>query len=282
MDHSNKNGKISYKDIMLYIFCSIVITFSIFSVITVYSKKTKLAEEKIKAKAGKNGYNSEYKLDPLSGESFTFWDGINLPQEPTTEISMNNLPNEATLELSLINQYPELPSGCEAIALTMVLNYYGYNLDKLTIADRYLIKSNDNFLIGFKGDPHSKSGGGAYSPSITNTANRFLIESGDTRACVNVSGTELEELFPFIAQGNPVIVWTTINGQKANPSGPVYRYGDTEYQWVSQEHCVVLTGYNLTKNEITIYDSISGIVVYDKDEFKNTYNEMWKMAVVIQ
>lgn len=31
-------------------------------------------------------------------------------------------------------QMQELPTGCEVTALTMVLNYYGYTIDKVTMA----------------------------------------------------------------------------------------------------------------------------------------------------
>lgn len=37
-----------------------------------------------------------------------------------------------------IMQMPELPTGCEITALTMVLNYYGFDVDKVTLATEYL------------------------------------------------------------------------------------------------------------------------------------------------
>ncbi len=40
---------------------------------------------------------------------------------------INNVP--------LINQFPELPTGCEATALTMLLRYHGVNVSKKDIAD---------------------------------------------------------------------------------------------------------------------------------------------------
>ena len=40
-----------------------------------------------------------------------------------------------------IIQYPDLPTGCETTSLTMVLNYLGYPVDKLDLADHYLDKN---------------------------------------------------------------------------------------------------------------------------------------------
>ena len=38
----------------------------------------------------------------------------------------------------IIFQMPELPTGCEITALTMVLNYYGMEADKVEMATKYL------------------------------------------------------------------------------------------------------------------------------------------------
>ena len=50
-----------------------------------------------------------------------------------------NLPEQAQIEdFGLILQMPELPTGCEITALTMMLNYYGYTVDKTVMASDYL------------------------------------------------------------------------------------------------------------------------------------------------
>ena len=62
----------------------------------------------------------------------------------------------------------------------------------------------------------------------------------------------------------------------------IYKYGDTDYTWVYNEHCVVLTGYSIPDNTITVYDSIDGIMTYNTDEFQKIYDDMWKMSVVLE
>ena len=51
-------------------------------------------------------------------------------------------------EIQPILQEPELPTGCESVALTMALEYLGFELEKTTIADQYLIRSATNFAEG--------------------------------------------------------------------------------------------------------------------------------------
>lgn len=68
------------------------------------------------------------------------------------------------LPMENILQNPELPTGCESVALTMVLNYYGQKLSKTTIADEYLIRDPENFVTAYKGDPYQISGDGIYAP----------------------------------------------------------------------------------------------------------------------
>lgn len=41
-------------------------------------------------------------------------------------------------DFPIIYQMPELPTGCEITAMTMVLNYYGYSVDKVQMATQYL------------------------------------------------------------------------------------------------------------------------------------------------
>ena len=75
----------------------------------------------------------------------------------TNEISENDIPLEENVEeyfveqesaiaesehqinlFDIIFQMPELPIGCETTALTMVLNYYGMEADKIEMATKYL------------------------------------------------------------------------------------------------------------------------------------------------
>lgn len=60
-------------------------------------------------------------------------------QLSVSEETVNDLPDVYRIECyESLNQNPELPTGCEITSLTSVLNYYGCNVDKTTMADVYL------------------------------------------------------------------------------------------------------------------------------------------------
>lgn len=229
-----------------------------------------------------HGQKGDIILDPYSDEEFSFWEGLPVEDKPAPTVEQSTLPESCLLELELMYQKPELPTGCESVSLTMVLNYYGFYLTKTTIADEYLIHSTNNFVMGFVGNPATSAGSGAYAPAMTNTANRYLVEQHSEKTAINISGTELEDLFFYIADGSPIIVWATSDMKPASLTGSSYLYGDITYQWAPNEHCVVLSGYNLADQTVTIHDPLNGVVTYPIDEFKAVYDSMWRMAILIK
>ena len=50
------------------------------------------------------------------------------------------MPKIATLDVKNILQTPELPNGCEITSLTILINHLGFDVDKLTMADKLLDK----------------------------------------------------------------------------------------------------------------------------------------------
>ena len=94
-------------------------------------------------------------------------------------------------DFDIIEQYPELPTGCEITAMTMVLNYYGYQVNKVTMALDYMPKvqaefyrSEDGRLMGpdlenfFVGDPTEETGYICGTGAIVTAANRYLADVG--------------------------------------------------------------------------------------------------------
>lgn len=204
--------------------------------------------------------------------------------QPVDKIDSSDpdFPKVFDLELELIEQFPELPAGCEAVSLTMILNYYGFDLDKEYIIDNYQVFS-DNFVLGYCGDPYSPTtGGGCYAPGMTDTANNFLKDKGSELRAKNITGTEFEDLFEYVAAGKPVLVWTTM-GMGPSSKG-YYQYDNlgNAYAWDNMEHCVVLAGYDIAANTVSIYDPMEGFVYRDIDAFKTSYESMYKMAIILK
>ena len=127
-------------------------------------------------------------------------------------------------DFEIMEQYPELPTGCEITAMTMVLNYYGYNVDKVTMALDYMPKIQAEFYRGedgrlmgpdlenfFVGDPTEETGYICGTGAIVTAANAYLTDVGSDMTAVAMKNAQPEELYDLIDQGTPVVIWCTIN-----------------------------------------------------------------------
>ncbi|MBQ8319094.1 MAG: C39 family peptidase [Lachnospiraceae bacterium] len=194
---------------------------------------------------------------------------------------LKELPPQASIELELVYQHPELPTGCESVALTMLLKYYGFDLDKTTIASEYLIYSS-NFVEGFIGSPFTQGGAGIYSPGLTRTANKYLNAQESELNAINVTDSTPEELYRYVSEDTPVVIWNTVYNLPNNPTGNVVKWGEKEYVWDRCEHCMVLSGYDLERNVVIIHDPIEGVVERDADVFWERYEKLGSMALIIR
>ena len=186
-------------------------------------------------------------------------------------------------DFKVISQLPELPTGCEVTSLTMVLNHLGINADKLDIADNYLTKGEYGVTDprkAFVGNPRTEENSrGCYAPVLVEAANKYLSAKGSGKTAKDISGGDLEKLFPYIDKGIPVIVWGIMDCQKSE----VVSIGEADGQtlnWVRPEHCMVLVGYSDT--EITEADPYYGAIkTYTREQFKSGYNDLFKQAIAI-
>lgn len=189
---------------------------------------------------------------------------------------------ELRLGVDNIEQNPELPTGCEVTSLTIVLNYLGYDVDKLTLADLFLPKGE----IGethpdeaFIGNPRDKSSYGANAPVLVTTANDYLAKAEGKHTAYDITGTEFPELIKYINDGYPVMVWETMHMLESYPSTK-WKLDSGEYQWYARFHCMVLIGY--TNDKYIMADPLNnGITYYDKDIVEQRYSELGQQAIVI-
>ncbi|WP_205839044.1 C39 family peptidase [Bilifractor porci] len=188
--------------------------------------------------------------------------------------------DQIRLNVPCVMQFPELPTGCESVALTNLLLYNGFSLGKTTIADNYL-PYGSNYAVSFVGNPHSVNGAGVYPPGIVIAANRYLAAKGSSLRAYDITGSSMEQLYSYLDQGYPVLVWSTTG--MASPHVTGYQsYGGRNYPWFSQEHCVVLKGYNRRTNTVYVSDSISGDIGRNASRFTDLYNQIGRFAVIIR
>ena len=207
---------------------------------------------------------------------------------------MDPLPAAASVSgVNPILQNPELPSGCEVTALTMLLNYRGFSVSKEVLASDYLPYDNDIYYVNgtryaanpwrtFVGEPHTQRFG-CYAPVVVKTANRFLAEQGSGLQAVDLTGAGIEACYEKVARGEPVLVWATI-GLADPESLTQYGWIDKEsgkwFHWVTGEHCYVLTGY--TPATVSVCDPLEGEMVYNRALFEQRYEALYCQAVSIE
>lgn len=191
----------------------------------------------------------------------------------------------AWVDVPCYSQYPELPTGCESVALTNLLNYYGFGLGKTIIADYYLPKgSNGNFVTAFDGNPRRSSGGlmGCVAPAITIAGNNFLRAAGSGKQAKDVSFSLISSIKNRLTCGQPVEMWNTEWGSWPGGRYATRWYNGHSYGLWGGNHAVVLKGYDDEQGIVYLSDSINGNVTRNAQVFFGTWQQMDSQAVVIE
>ncbi|MGN0587653.1 MAG: C39 family peptidase [Oscillospiraceae bacterium] len=191
------------------------------------------------------------------------------------------------IKADMILQNPELPTGCEITSLTMLLNYIGFKADKLVLADKYLPKgeyrASDPYKV-FVGDPRFTFAYGCYSNPIVEAAEKYLAEYDKKSVWEvrNITGCGYDNLYAALDRNCPVIAWATIDMKEPVRGSEWLIPGtNTMYVWTAREHCVLLVGYDKSKNLVYINDPLKGITSYDKTLFEKRFSQMGSHAVII-
>ncbi len=197
---------------------------------------------------------------------------------------------KAFMPVEVLMQNPELPNGCEITALTALLNYYGYEAEKLDMADNYLpqeaFNRKDGKLIGanpykaFAGNPRDNSGFFSYAPPVVEAANSYIDKAAGGHEAIDVSNSAMEEILGYLDRGLPVVIWVTLDLSKPRLNYSWYlRDTGEEYQAPVNLHAVVLKGYD--ENNVYYMDPILGDLIKGKAEFFRSYYDLGKHAVIV-
>lgn len=194
-------------------------------------------------------------------------------------------PASARLDAPSIRQHPELPSGCEIVSLTMLLQYVGVNKGKMELVkelpfDPTPIKMSGSRIVswgdphvGFVGDVAGKGRGyGVYNEPL------FKVLQAHTDQAVNLTGSSFEELEKMVALGSPVVAWTTINF-RIPTSWVTWEAPTGTIEATFIEHAVLLTGYD--EEFVYVNDPWTGQkdVPVKKDLFIEIWEIMGKQAI---
>lgn len=132
-------------------------------------------------------------------------DMVSLTGSSDADLTMDSDPmakvvaDAITLDVPLIRQLPELPTGCEVVSATMLLQYYEIAVDKIQTAEALPLSSNP--ALGFVGSPFLSSGYTIDPEPLALALSPWMDE------LVGVQGMTMEELKEALSSGNPVVVW---------------------------------------------------------------------------
>lgn len=220
--------------------------------------------------------------------------GIHLGNNRDDELQKEKVrPNKIIFAQKLINvpaisQYPELPTGCESVAATMVLQYHGVDITPGEFVISWL-EYNENFywvdgnLHGpdpnkvFAGNPFTNNSYGCFATPIVDAINR------NSRDCAaeKITNLSLEELCTeYIDNDKPLLIWATTSMKESYKGKSWYLDDGSLFTWIAGEHCLVLVGYN--DSYYFLNDPMSGsTVAYKKNIVEKRFAELGNQAICI-
>lgn len=199
--------------------------------------------------------------------------------------------DEQELDVPIVMQNPELPHGCEITSLTAVLNYYGLNVSKLEMADKYLPKQKFTFVNGqrvgpnpayaFAGNPRDKkSGMYVFATPIVKAAEAVIADKQRDLRVTDMSGKSKEEILKLVQDGIPVVVWVTLDlSPPKTKKGWIYNGETVQRDAFTNLHAVVLTGH--LDGKVVVMDPLKGYVTYNEDQFFKSYQQLDTQAVAV-
>lgn len=190
------------------------------------------------------------------------------------------------LNVEHISQFPELPSGDEITSLAIVLRYLKYNVNACDLCDLYLDKGPVGFTDFFKanaGNPRDTYNSyGCLAPVIVNSAKKYISVSGGSHTAYDYSGYNAKELLRQVSEGSPVIVWLCDDFGNTPSISRVWIVDGKTLYVKSNMACMVLIGYDYTKNTVTLANPAGNIFTIEMDKFEQSYADMGSYAVVVK
>lgn len=208
----------------------------------------------------------------------------------STFIEPYQLKESVSLQAPLINQFPELPRGCEVTSLAMLMQYHDIEADKMSLAREiekdktpYQVKGNKVYFgnpnKGFVGNMYSlnEPGYGVYHQPLKQLAEQYAGER-----VRDLTGSSFYEILAALNRNEPVVVITNVTFQKLPDSAfMTWHTQDGPIQVTMKEHAVLITGYD--RNYIYFNDPIDGKSKKAPfNDFVDAWVQMGKQAITIR
>lgn len=218
-------------------------------------------------------------------DSFKAW--VSQPNMKTTinetkemDLSIIKIQNQVLIDAPVIEQFPELPRGCEVTSLAMLLQYANVNVDKMTLAKQikkdttpykveagkiYYGNPNDGFIGNMY--TYKEPGLGVYHKPIKELAETYLPGK-----ILDLTGGSFKELKIHLSDNRPVWVIINTTYKKLSPNQFQTWHTPTGIIDVTfKEHSVLVTGYD--KDYVYFNDPLTG--EKNKKAPKTDFEESW-------
>lgn len=197
--------------------------------------------------------------------------------------SINEFKIVLELKASTVNQFPELPTGCEVTSAAMLLNFYGIEVTKEELADKIpkaeLPSYEDGVIKGespnqyFIGDPFNDYSFGVFHKPIYNLLNHYLQME-------DMTGYKFQDILDRVKDGYPVLAWVTVD--LVDIDYEISWYVEEElFWWPKNEHAVLIT--DIYKDVIVISDPYGGTKkAFDLQRFEEIWIAMGSQAIAVR
>ncbi len=126
------------------------------------------------------------------------------------------------LDVPALSQMPLLPSGCEVVAVAMMMSYAGFDVSPETLANEIPFEQT-NPDAGYIGNPFLSTGW-AYPAAFENVLNKYL------QSYNNLTTATYQDIESQIRNSKPVVAWLS----------PLHGFGNNG----TGLHAVTVTGYD--------------------------------------
>lgn len=195
------------------------------------------------------------------------------------------------IQVPYIDQSVKYPTGCESVSAVMLLQYLGLEITVDEFIAKYLemkeFEVREGQLYGadpnlyFCGSPYDKDSFGCYAPVICKALEKSI---GEKYEVINETDTSMEELIKnYIDQEIPVVFWACINMREpiVGPQWKLFGTGET-FTWISNEHCMLLVGYDEKGYYFNDPHENRGLIRYEKELLENRHKAQYSMAVGVK
>ena len=196
--------------------------------------------------------------------------------------------SKTLISVPYIDQSVKYPTGCESVSTVMLLQFLGVSITVDEFIENDLKKeafeTRNGELFGpdprecFVGSPYDDESFGCYAPVIREALEKII---GAEYTVTDETGMTTDELVEkYIDQGMPVIYWACIN-MRDPIVGPQWKLLDTgeTFTWISNEHCMLLVGYDEDSYYFNDPYENNGCIRYPKTVVEDRHKAQHMQAV---